>query len=71
MDASGLLVSLGVMVSPGDGGESFIEDVDFSVRMDITQPGYDVSNIRTAVTGFFFVLENGEVITRDDRLHQM
>lgn len=69
VDSSGLLVSLGTMVSPGDGGASFIENENFTVRMDTTGPGYDINNIRTAVTGFSFVLEDGEVIPGNTALH--
>lgn len=69
VDASGLLVSLGELVSPGDGRASFIENKDFAVRMDRAGPDYDISNIRSAVTGFAFVLEDGEVIPGNATLH--
>ncbi len=69
VNVSGLLVSGCVVVSPPSGRPSFIESRDFSVRMDLTPAGYDLTGVRTAITGFGFVLEDGEVTGEDSPLH--
>jgi len=65
----GLAVSEGTLVSPGSGEPSFIVAKDGSVSMATTTPDTDISGIRTAVSGFGFVLTDGNALVGDDSIH--
>lgn len=57
---NGLAVSEGELVSPGDGGVSFLAAKDATVSMAMTDADFKISNIQTAVSGCpFFVLKDG------------
>lgn len=66
---SGLAVSEGTLVSPGSGEPSFIIGKNKAVSMATTTPATDISNIRTAVSGFGFVLTDGKELMGDDSIH--
>ena len=66
---SGLAVSEGTLVSPGSGGPSVIVENGGTVSMAATSSGYDISNVQTAVTGFSFVLTNGNPTGGGGDLH--
>lgn len=57
----GLAVSEGTLVSPANGEPSFIVAKDGSVSLATTTPGYDISNVQTAVSGPVFVLVEGKL----------
>ncbi len=65
----GLAVSEGKLVSPGSGEPSLIIAKDGTASMATTTPTTDISNIRTAVSGFGFVLTDGNVLVGDNSLH--
>lgn len=68
---NGLAVSEGTLVSPADGGASFLVTKDGTCSIAMTNAGFDISKIQTAVSGGgFFVLENGKpVVLGDTSLH--
>ncbi len=65
----GLIVSAGVMVSEPSRGPSLLVSRDGRVTFGKIASGDDLSQIQTAVSGFSFVLENGEVTSKDKSLH--
>ncbi|MAE66900.1 MAG: hypothetical protein CMJ18_21795 [Phycisphaeraceae bacterium] len=66
---SGLAVSEGTLVSPGSGAPSLIVANNGDVSMASTPFGYDISQVHSAVTGFSFVLTNGNPIGGGGDLH--
>jgi len=58
-DELGLLVSDGDVVDTGNGRPSLIIRRDGTVRMEVTQPDTDTSEILQAVSGFGLILEDG------------
>ena len=66
---SGLAVSDGTLVSPGSGAPSLIVQNNGNVSMTNTPSNYDISNVQTAVTGFSWVLTNGNPIGGGGPLH--
>ncbi|MGI5923576.1 MAG: phosphodiester glycosidase family protein [Lentisphaeria bacterium] len=58
----GLVISEGELVAEANGRPSFIVRQDGSVDMSTTNAETDLSGIVTAVSGFFFVLQDGKVI---------
>lgn len=68
-DLGGLAVSEGVLVSPGSGTPSFVVRDDGSTTLTLTTPATDVADIRTAASGFAFVLEEGVPLAGGDDLH--
>ena len=65
----GLIISAGVVVSEPSRGPSLLVYQDGRVTFSKVLPGDDLSQIQTAVSGFSFVLEQGEVISKDKSLH--
>ena len=66
---SGLAVSDGILVSPGSGAPSLVVENDGTASMTSTPGGYDISNVHAAVSGFSFVLTNGNPIGGGGDLH--
>ena len=65
----GLAVSEGTLVSPGSGAPSVIVENGGTVSLASTGSGYDITNVQTAVTGFSFVLSNGNPIGGGSDVH--
>lgn len=68
-NVSGLAVSDGVLVSPGSGRPSLIIRKDGTAEMALTDADTDISDIHTAVSGFGFVLMDGEILPAHVDLH--
>ena len=58
-DRLGLTISHGEVVDFANGRPSIVVEKDWRVRMQASPPETDISNILHAVSGFFFILENG------------
>ena len=65
---SGLAVSQGALVSPGDGSPSFLSTTSGAASMAVTS-GTTIGGVQTAVSGFGFVLSGGSTIAGDTALH--
>ncbi len=68
-NVTGLAVSDGVLVSPAAGTPSLIVRKDGAVEMALTDATTDIETIHTAVSGFAFVLKDGEILPAHVDLH--
>lgn len=65
----GLAVSDGVLVSPASGTVSFMVHNDGRAQIALTDANTDLSAVRTAISGFAIVLQDGVAATSGDDLH--
>jgi exopolysaccharide biosynthesis protein len=65
----GLIISDGQLVSEPSRGPSLLVYRDGRVTFTQVGPDADLSGVQTAVSGFSFVLEKGEVTSKDKSLH--
>lgn len=68
-DLLGLAVADGVLVSRGSGTPSLMKMKSGELKIEITGPDTDLSEVELAVSGFELCLENGQPIPRGSDLH--
>jgi hypothetical protein len=68
-DLQGLAVSDGTLVSRGSGSPSLVETKSGTLGIATTVADTDLSNVRTAASGFALCLDEGQPIAAGDDLH--